>query len=110
MSSRVESHDVLVQHPLEETDPRVPVLEDDPILFELAGDLREVELFVEGLGGLDVLDGEADRKIPQLHGFLLLGLRGSSRDCSCAGDYAQDTGERECFHVNSAPGETSAGC
>ena len=73
---RVEGHDVLVELPLEQPDPRVPVLEDDPILFELAADLLEVELFVEGLGGLDILDGEADRKISELQGLLLLGFRG----------------------------------
>lgn len=71
--SRVERHHVLVEHSLEQPDPRGPVLEDDPILLELAADLLEVELLVESLGRLDVLDCEADGEVSELQGLLLRG-------------------------------------
>ena len=118
--SRVKRHDVLVEHPLEQPDPRVPTLEDDPLLFELAGDHLEVELLVEGHGGFDVLDVEADGKVSEVHGLLLTGRddrrgwRGlrrsgtghsdrsahSDRGQSANEHAAENTREVGCFHVN----------
>ena len=101
--SRIEGHDVFFEHPLKQTDPRVPVLKDDPSLFEFAGHFLEAEILVEGFGCLDVLDRETDRKITQLKRLLFLGLSGLRRGYANDGDRGKRGSEREgeCFHVNS---------
>ena len=58
---RIEGHDILVEHPLEETDDGDAVHNDRVVLTVAAGDL-EVELLVEVDGDAQVLDGQADRE------------------------------------------------
>ena len=48
------------------------VSEDEPILGLVAPNGRESEGAVKGLGGLDILDGEADRECTELHDCLLV--------------------------------------
>lgn len=72
--ARIEGQAVPFEHALEQTDLGGAVLEDDPVLLELAGHLLEVECLVKGLRGLDVLHVEADGEVSELHGVSLLGL------------------------------------
>ena len=58
--SGVERHDVLVEHALEDADRLRAGPQDQPVLRGISGELPEAELLVEGLGGLEILDGQAD--------------------------------------------------
>src|SRR4029450_10018879 len=60
--------EVLVEHPLKQPDHVRAILHDQPVLRLIAHEDRESQLLVELLRGLDVLDGEADGKISELHG------------------------------------------
>jgi hypothetical protein len=53
---------------LEQADDDVAVLEDEPVLRDVAAEGREAELLIEVLRGVDVLDGEADGEVAELHG------------------------------------------
>jgi len=73
----VEGQDVPLEHPLEQADRGRAVLQDQPSLLGVAAEDLEAELLVEGARGREVLDGEADGKVAELHGpFVSWGVGG----------------------------------
>lgn len=57
---RIKGDGVSLKHALEQPDLGVAIVQDNPPLGAVAADLHKAELFIEGFGGSDVLDGQAD--------------------------------------------------
>src|SRR3990170_5185989 len=69
--ARIESQDVLFEHPLEKTDHVVSILQDQPVLRDISAKYIKTELLVERLRCRDILHCQADRKCAEFHDFLL---------------------------------------
>src|SRR6185503_17996250 len=65
--SRVERERVLGEHALEKADRCGLVLQDQPVFRLIAADRSKAELFVERSRCANVLDGETDGEIAELH-------------------------------------------
>ena len=66
----VEGQDVLLEHPLEQSNDVVTVLEDRPVLRDVPTERLEAKLLIKLFGCLDVLHCETDGECAELHGDL----------------------------------------
>src|SRR5262245_26271814 len=102
--SGVEGQDVFLEHAFEQPDGAALVLKDEPLLAVAAEDAK-AELLVERAGSSQILDGETDREIAELHGpaswFLscleLLGYRPRSPE-EDANDQGREESRPGAFH------------
>lgn len=70
--ARVEGQDILLKHPLKETDDVIAVFQDKPVLRDVAAERLETELLVKFFRSPDILDCETDRECAELHGRLFI--------------------------------------